>query len=326
MDEKTARTAVTALVGEGLLPASSMARALDVLTRPAAPGRGRARLAEVAAWFGAALVLAAAGLFLAEGWNDLTAGQQAVALGGIAVVLAASGLAVRQLLVRRPGGALTADAARRLGSVLLSGAAVGACFAVALGVDAADGVSYGDWPGVAGALALVLTGAAAYRLVPSAFGQLVVVAGVFALVPYSLELGHGGVGVWMGIVELLLAVGWLVLAELGAFRERLVATALGSGWALLGAQLALIDGDHASLGYLLTALVAVAGFAEYVRTLRWPYVGAAVVAVTLVVPEAVTDWTDGSVGPAGAVLLAGLAMLAAAFAGLRIRKEHGVQA
>jgi len=40
----------------------------------------------------------------------------------------------------------------------------------------------------------------------------------------------------------------------------------------------------------------------------------------------VTDWTDGSVGPAGAVLLAGLAMLAAAFAGLRIRKEHGVQA
>ena len=322
MDEKTARTAIAALVDEGLLPASTTGRALDVLIRQPAGGRGRARLAELAAWFGAALVLAAAGLFLAEGWNDLAQGQQAAALGGIAAVLAAVGTVVRQLLVRRPGGALTDDAARRLGSAMLSGAAVSACFAVALFVDATDGVAYGDWPGVAGALVLVATGAAAYRLVPSAAGQLTLAAGLFALVPYSLELGHGRIDLWMGVVELLLAAGWLALAELGAFRERLVATALGSGWALLGAQLALVDGDHAWLGYLLTALVAVAGFAEYLRTLRWPYVAAAVVAVTLVVPEAVTDWTDGTVGPAGAVLLAGLALLGAAFAGFRIRQER----
>lgn len=322
MDQKTARTAVTALVGEGLLPATSTDRALDVLTRQSESRRGRARLAEIAAWLGAALVLAAVGLFLAEGWSDLTEGAQAASLGGIAVVLAGVGLLVRELLVGRDGGALAPDAARRLGSALLSGSAVSASFAVGLGVDATNGPGVGDWPGVAAALALVVAAAVGYRLVPSALGQLATVAGLFALVPCALEAGNISGDAWMGALELVLAAGWLVLAERRVFRERLVATALGAGWALAGAQLVVADPDLAWLGYLLTALVAGAGFVGYVLTLRWPYVAAAVAAVTLVVPEAVTDWTDGSVGPAGAVLLAGLALLGAAFAGFRIREER----
>lgn len=323
MDEKTARTVVAALVGEGLLPASSADRALDVLTRQQPDrARGRARLAEIAAWFGAALVLAAAGLFLAEGWNDLTRGQQAGALAGITVLLAAAGLTVRQLLVRRPGTALTADAARRLGSVLFSGAAVSACFAVGLGTDAVDGQAYGEWPGVAGAAMLVVAAAAGYRLVPSVVGQLAMVAGLFALAPYCFEVADGHADSLVGVLELALAAGWLVLTERGVLRERLVATALGAGWALVGAQLVVVEGGQAWLGYVLTAVVAGAGFAGYLRTLRWPYVAVAVAAVTLVVPEAVTDWTDGSVGPAGAVLVAGLALLVAALAGFRIHHER----
>jgi hypothetical protein len=40
-----------------------------------------------------------------------------------------------------------------------------------------------------------------------------------------------------------------------------------------------------------------------------------------VVPEAVHDWTDGSVSSAGSLLLAGLTLLAASAIGLRLRHE-----
>jgi hypothetical protein len=46
-----------------------------------------------------------------------------------------------------------------------------------------------------------------------------------------------------------------------------------------------------------------------------------VLGITVVVPEAVTDWTDGSLGVAGGVLVAGLALLGASLAGLRVKQE-----
>ena len=55
--------------------------------------------------------------------------------------------------------------------------------------------------------------------------------------------------------------------------------------------------------------------------MAWPYLAGAVVAVTLVVPEAVSDWTDGSLGAVGGVLVAGVTLLVASFAGYRIRAE-----
>lgn len=323
MDDKTARTAVAALVGEGLISATATDRAVAVLTRDALAGQasrhGRGRLGEVAAWLGAALVLAAAGLFLAEGWADLSNGEQATALGGIAAVLAVAGLAVRAYRLRLPEGAAMQDASRRLGSGLLGGAAASLGFAVGLAVDAAAR-DYSDWPVVAGALTVAVAGAIGYRLLPAAVGQLVVVAGLFAVVPSLVEAIDVQQEQLVGVGELVLAACWLVLAERGAFRERVVAVALGCAWALLGAQLVVADGEQAWIGYLLTALVAAGGFVGYLRTLRWPYVAAAVVAVTLVVPEAVTDWTEGSVGPAGAVLLAGLALLGGSFAALWSRR------
>ena len=44
-------------------------------------------------------------------------------------------------------------------------------------------------------------------------------------------------------------------------------------------------------------------------------------AVTVVVPEAIIDWTDGSLGAGGAVLVAGLTLLGASAAGFRVRQE-----
>jgi len=48
---------------------------------------------------------------------------------------------------------------------------------------------------------------------------------------------------------------------------------------------------------------------------------AGVIATTLVVPEALHDWTEGSVSVAGALLMAGLTLLAASAVGLRLSKS-----
>jgi hypothetical protein len=83
----------------------------------------------------------------------------------------------------------------------------------------------------------------------------------------------------------------------------------------------VIDGSHPWLGYLLTLLVVVGGVALYLGKVAWPYLAAAVIGVTLVVPEAVSDWTDGSLGVVGGVLVAGVTLLLASFAGFRLRDE-----
>jgi hypothetical protein len=45
--------------------------------------------------------------------------------------------------------------------------------------------------------------------------------------------------------------------------------------------------------------------------------------MTLVVPEALHDWTNGVRVPRGSLLIAGLTLLAASAIGLRLRREVG---
>jgi hypothetical protein len=52
-------------------------------------------------------------------------------------------------------------------------------------------------------------------------------------------------------------------------------------------------------------------------------VGAGVLATTLVVPEALDGWTDGSVSAAGSLPVAGLTLLGASAIGLQLRREVG---
>jgi hypothetical protein len=53
----------------------------------------------------------------------------------------------------------------------------------------------------------------------------------------------------------------------------------------------------------------------------WPYLAVGVIGVTLAVPEALLDWTEGSVGAAGVLLVSGATLLAASLLGLRLRRE-----
>jgi hypothetical protein len=297
-----------------------------------APGRARpaprenARrggLVEIAGYAGGALVLAALGLFLAEQWGGFSRHERLAAVTAIAafllgaggVVALASG-GVREL--RQESEATR----RRLTSTLLSAGAVSAGIAAGMAMDLwGPAARDGAWPVFAFGTTLTAVAVAAYLTAPSALGQLALLAGSTTALTSGLWLAVEPGEVTYAVALVALAALWLAAAGTGRLRERTLAELLGLGTALVGAQVP-VGGDQAALGYLLTATVAAAGFWWYLRSRSWPFLAAGVLGVTIVVPEAVVDWTDGSLGVAGAVLVTGLTLLAASLAGFRASRSQ----
>lgn len=297
-----------------------VARTLGAAT--GTPGSARTRLVEVAGYLGGALVVASFGLFLADRWADLGDSGQVAALIVITLLLAGAGA-----LVALIGGGYAAmrtgddDARRRLSSALLTGAALAGAVTVGRVADLAGGDSFTAWPALLGGIAMVLFCIGAYYVAPSALVLLGLAGGALTAVYAGVDVtGNGDADTLAGVLVLALAVVWLVVTERGTFREASTARSLGVAMALLGAQTPLFTSEE-NLAYALTAGVAVAGFVLYLRVTSWPYLVVAVAAVTLVVPQAIVDWTEGSLGAGGAVLLVGLTLLGASAAGFRIRQE-----
>jgi hypothetical protein len=180
----------------------------------------------------------------------------------------------------------------------------------------------GSLIGMAGSLTLIVLAGVGYLLAPTLLGQLAVAVGAAYAIPFTLDsLTTGDVQqIPLGLAFLGLGLVWLVLAERGVWLELLAGRIIGSVFAVVGAQIP-IGSDQAWLGYLVTLLVAVAGFVMYVRLRAWPYLAVGVVGVTLAVPEALLDWTEGSLGTAGVLLVAGVTLLGASLLGLRLRQE-----
>lgn len=318
---------VDSLVHAGLVPSTRAEEARVVVTQalggrpPVRRGGARSRLAEIAGYAGGALVVAAIGLALASEWNNLSEGGQVATLGVLTLVLGVAGAVAAAVAGGTPElRSGRDDVRRRLTSALLTGAAVAGAFTVARTAElASDDFTW--WPGFFGGLVAAALGCVAYRVAPSALAQLPVLGGVLVAVMTGLDLltdGSNEIAI-PALAYLAVGAGWAALAELGTLREPVVARFFGVALALGGAQLPAFD--LAWLCYVLTVAVAAAGFVMYLRTVSWPYLVAGVLGITLVVPEAVTDWTDGSLGIAGGVLVAGLALLGASLAGLRVRRE-----
>lgn len=336
MNSPSARGVVDALISEQLLAPATRERSLGVvaaaLRQPqgsepgaasgaAPPPRKLPQLVEVVAYFGGALVLAAGALFLAQEWDGLGYPTRVTMLAVVMVVLAIAGA----VSARVPAGVTLRESAndsrRRLSGTLLTGAALTAAFLVGLVVDHHVAVDLHEiyWPAVAGGTLGLVVAALGYRLAPTALGVLGMLAG---LVTALMNLVSGVDDFWMyGVALFLVGVLWLVLAEAGVFREVTVARFAGVATALFGAQMPVADGVDAWIGYLLTLVVVIVGIALYLRTTAWPYLAVAVGAVTLLVPEVVSDWTEGSLGAIGAVLVTGVTLLIASFAGYRLRAE-----
>jgi hypothetical protein len=317
-------TALRDLVADGTLTDTQAARVAVRLAAPReslrpgsmhVPARG-GRLAEMAGYLGGALVLGAAALFLDGGWAQLGEAARALILAGLAAaLLVAGGLVARASgqPLHRLGGPED-SARRRLVSVLWTFGAASAAGGAGLAAD--------SWELVAAGTVGVLVGAVTYALVPGVAGQLGAWVGSIALATGLVaEIGDEPHTGYYAVTLVALGATWAVLTLTGAVRARELGFATGAAVALFGAQLPVFAGDGATLAYLLTGAVAVTGFAGYLATRSWAVLGAGVLATTLVVPEALHDWSDGSVSAAGSLLVAGLTLVAASAAGLRLRPE-----
>ena len=70
-----------------------------------------------------------------------------------------------------------------------------------------------------------------------------------------------------------------------------------------GAQ-AQLASDDMWVGYVLTFAVGAVGFLLYLTRRAWAYLVLGVMGVTVAVPEALIDWTEGTLGTAAALLAA----------------------
>ena len=178
-------------------------------------------------------------------------------------------------------------------------------------------------PIVVGGTGMVLT-VAAYLLVPGLVGQLGMYAASILLVTAVLERATGSSGAaapTYGVALVALGAVWVALGLRRVVQGAEAALLTGAGLALFGAQFPILNGVGQNLGYLLSAIVAVAGFVGYLHTRSFSVLAVGVIATTLVVPEALHHWTEGSLSAAGSLLVAGLTLLAASAAGLRLRQE-----
>lgn len=318
---------VDALVRQGLVQAERQGEAVTVVdrvlgTQEAGAAPLRRRFAELAGYVGGVFVVSAAGIFFATRWDDLTEGQQVALLGGVAVLLAVAGLAIAGF-----GAGFSAlrrgaePALRRLAGVLLLGAAGSAAAAVGLQAEYSIDDFSSMTPAILGFGTFTVLALGAYLLTPTVVGQVAVAAGLFVLVPTSLEALDTFEPVLFGLLVLAIGVGWLVLAERAVWREVASARVVGCVLTVVGAQVPAFDYESRWVGYVALFVVAVSAFGAYVARRAWPYLAAGVVALTLAVPEALTDWTDNTLGPAGILLVAGLTLLGASLVGLRLRKE-----
>ena len=328
----TAERVVTDLVAAGLVERHRAVEAERVVNRslepesePASPPPtrqgARTMLVEIAGYVGSALVLASVGLLLGQLWDDFSETLQVAILAMIAVVLAGAGVAVS-----RVGGGYAELAAgrddmrRRLTSTLLTAAALAAAFAVGQQATFAVDDFTSSMPSLLGGVTMAVLVAVGYRYAHSALGPRRYRRGGR---PGRRDRHRGRLSrsppgspssPWP-------PPGWSSPSSpapsvSGRWRGR-----SGRPLALVGAQVVLFGGSHDTVSYALTAAVAAAGFVLYLRTAAWPYLVVGVIGVTLVVPEAVMGWTDDSLGPAGGVLVAGLTLLGASLAGLRMRQE-----
>src|SRR5690348_13019921 len=140
MNEQTSsERVVRALVDAGLVDparesaAEGVVRSVLVPSGTTAPAPLRRRLAEIAGYVGGAFVVGAALLFFASTWSDLSLAGQVALLAGTTVVLVVVAAAFvvsagGRAALRTPGE----DVRRRLVSVLLTGAAATAAFALGL--------------------------------------------------------------------------------------------------------------------------------------------------------------------------------------------------
>lgn len=307
------------LVEEAVLSPEQAAEVEHALREAESARRPRIPWAEVAGYLGGGLVLAGAVLLVATSWARWAEPARTAVAGTATLLLLVAGVTAAQ------GFAGLLAARRRPPSARLRIAAT--LLALAAGSNAITVVvALPDHAGSAGAALACGSGAVlavtSYLLVPFVTGLLAAAGLLLATVLAGLDATVGLTplrgGLAVAATELLIAV----LALAGALPHRLTGTGLGAALALFGAQQPLSESGTAAVAYVLTFALGTGFLVLHRRNRSRPLLIAGIVAITLAVPEAVWDLTDGAVGGAVIVLTAGAVLLAVGGVGFRLRRDH----
>lgn len=280
----------------------------------AADARRGGGLWEVLGYVGGALVLGGASLVVGMSWDDLARAARVALLAAATLALIGTGVGiaggpreVRAFADREP------SPRTRITGVLF---VLASCTA-ALAVGSAVHVD-GSLPATATGLLVAVLGYAATRGLPALVAALGFSVGVCLAAVYE----------WFAVTTTPLTVGlvalgalWAGLATAGALRHRRAALGGGVLIALVGAQQPVGTGQP-WWGYGLTLLIAVLCFGAYLYARSPVLLALGVLGVTVAVPEAVWDWTDGALSGPVTVLLVGVVFLAASAAGWRLRRTR----
>ncbi|MGW4213561.1 DUF2157 domain-containing protein [Lentzea sp. NPDC004789] len=303
------KQALHALTVRGMLSAEQEQAVIAALEDTGVPPRFGDRLAEVAAYLGGGLVLGGAVLVLGVSWEDLTRLARGGVLGAttaslvVAAFVVAGGIpAVRSVAHRR----------RRVVSTLFSLAAVTAAFTA--------GTAASSHQVVVGTTTGLLVAVAAYAVVTTALGYLVLAAGaILTVIAWITELAPDS-ALSSGAALFALGLAGLFLSLVDVLRPIQLALAVGAATALFGAQQPL--GGDAPIAYALTACLAFVCFVIYFGVRSTVLLVAGVIATTIVVPELVWDLTDGAVGGGVLLLVAGAVLLATSIGGRWMRRTR----
>jgi hypothetical protein len=279
----------------------------------AAPPARSSLLSEVGGYIGAAFVVAGAMALTADHWDSLSRPGQVALLALPALILLVAAVA---LAVSAPGGwspDSPAGPRRRLIGVLVLAAG---------GLLAGASVVYLDGPADDRVFPLVLLavwgigyGVTRGSVLHLATASALAWAAIALIDPWS------GADLWVdGAVLVAIGVIWAALTVFGGIHERNLGIAVAGALAFIGAE-AMVDGDTTWLGYLLLATLAVIGLAEYLRSRLISALGVGTVALAVVVPQAVIDYTEGSLGAGGALLVVGLTIVGVSVLGMRLHQS-----
>lgn len=307
--------ALRRLVDEGALT-REQGEAVRQALAAAEPARrgGAGWLVEIAGYAGGGLMIGGVALFVAASWETLSRVERSGLLAGFALAFVVAGLVVAGGPRAVPGlsAAGGSGVRRRIVGVLFALAAVPAAVSV--------GVATDRYSGLAGAAVGLVVAVAGWAVVATVPGALMAAAMSFVVTTEGLDevltftpLRAAGMFLAVGTV-------WMVATVVGPVRPRWLGFATGAGFALFGAQQPLADDATAVWAYGLTLGVALASFLLYRWQRQLVLLVAGIVGVTLAVPEAVADVTNGALGGSVILLVAGAVLVGASAVGLRLRR------
>jgi len=293
------------------------------LPEPEAPRVGiAARLAEIGAYLGAALVVAAGIVVVAQQWADMSYGTRVAVMGGttLALVLAA-GVLVLMAHGRPWADVPNGDTLRRLSGTLFSFGALGAFGTVMVAMLSENARASDDEVALAfafGSLAALLVLVVARLRADTPLGEFGLVA---ASVSATMAL------VQLTIPDETMAIQWILLgigltwALVGTFtllmRNEILVTCLGLLLALFAS--ATIAEEAWSQRLALATLIIVS-LAVYLARPLWPFIATATVAAVVLT----VTWVGEAVGAAMALLVAGLVFLVLAGGALMLHRRRTV--